>query len=452
MAGKQGKPEDGASKRLPAEPLHQAQSLVEQASNEPNVNMRVRMAKDALSISGDCADAYLLLAEHSGSLREGRRLYQEAVAARERAIGPEAFQRDAGRFWGILKTRPYMRARERLAHSLWSAGRREEATQHLQDMLRLNPNDNQGIRYALASFLLFLDRDDDLSRLLEQFDDALASWAYTKALHAFRQHGDTPDSRPLLESAKQTNHHLPAYLTGEKSPTAEPPTSYSPGEESEALTYLRGGLAPWKSTPGAIDWLRASLPKKQATTVPVKGPLGFIKNWLEINLPDGSDVWLIDFRQLPHWIRIGGEMVRPWTLLVANPHDGRILGHHLTAEKPSAGHIWDALVEIMRQPLAGSPRRPGELQVRADEQWESLRPHLEEIGIDLVSIDDLGGLDPNFLRHVGTPLREAEAGLAGHAGSYAGTSGQFLRGRSELLPCGAVEENRRQCRDENRVR
>jgi hypothetical protein len=35
-------------------------------------------------------------------------------------------------------------------------------------MLRLNPGDNQGVRYTLAGFPLFLDRDDDLARLLQQ--------------------------------------------------------------------------------------------------------------------------------------------------------------------------------------------------------------------------------------------------------------------------------------------
>lgn len=62
-------------------------------------------------------------------------------------------QRDVGHFWGLLETRPYLRTRLGLAHALWTAGRRAEAVQHLQDMLRLNPNDNQGVRYTLARLL-----------------------------------------------------------------------------------------------------------------------------------------------------------------------------------------------------------------------------------------------------------------------------------------------------------
>ena len=46
-----------------------------------------------------------------------------------------------------------------------------------------------------AGFLLSEDRDDDLAHLLEQYpDEGSAAWVYTKALLAFRQHGDTPEA------------------------------------------------------------------------------------------------------------------------------------------------------------------------------------------------------------------------------------------------------------------
>jgi hypothetical protein len=62
----------------------------------------------------------------------------------------------------------------------------------------------RGVRYTLAGFLLFLDRDDDLARLLQQYpEEVSAAWAYTKALLAFRQHGDTPEVRRLLKEAEE---------------------------------------------------------------------------------------------------------------------------------------------------------------------------------------------------------------------------------------------------------
>jgi hypothetical protein len=376
--------------------LGKAQAIMYRAFEEPNEKKRIQLAKEALTICPDCADAYVLLAEHARSRKEARQLYEQGVAAGERALGAEAFQRDVGHFWGILDTRPYMRARLGLAHGLWTAGRREEAVQHLQDMLRLNPGDNQGVRYTLASFLLFLDRDEDVARLLEQYDEASATWAYTSALLAFRRHGDAPEVRQLLTLAKKANKHIPAYLSGEEFPPANQPGHYSPGDENEALRYVGGFLGAWKFTPGAIAWLRTSIARKKGPAPQAKGPLGVTKKWLNKNLPHEHDVWQANFRQLPNWIQLGGEMVRPWTFLVTSCSSRLVLGNRIWEEVPSAALLWDTLVQAMLQPAAGEAHRPSELQVRADERWESLRPHLEEIGVALAVSDELAEIGEVF--------------------------------------------------------
>ncbi len=377
-------------------PLGKAQALMYRAFEEADEQRRVQLAKDALTICPECADAYVLLAEHATSRKEAMRLYEQGVVAGERALGQEAFQRDAGHFWGILETRPYMRARLGLAHSLWTAGRRDEAVQHLQDMLRLNPNDNQGVRYTLAGFLLFLDRDDALARLLQQYDEGSAAWSYTKALLVFRQHGDSPEARQLLKQAKKTNKHIPAYLLGEKHPPSQQPDYYSPGDESEALDYIGSFLAAWKSTPGAVAWLRESGTKAKKEAPQPKGPLGFIKKWLNKNLPQEYDVWQADFRQLPNWISVGGKPLRPWVVLVTSRSNDLVLTHETLEETPSAALMWDVLVEAMQHPAAGTPHRPTELQVRADESWEALRPHLDKIGVGLAVGEELDQIEAVF--------------------------------------------------------
>src|SRR3546814_18004768 len=52
---------------------------------------------------------------------------------------------------------PYMRARAGLAITLWRLGDQQAAIDHYRAMLILNPNDNQGIRYLLATALLARD-------------------------------------------------------------------------------------------------------------------------------------------------------------------------------------------------------------------------------------------------------------------------------------------------------
>jgi hypothetical protein len=402
----------GGLQGMPANPaLQQAQDLIYEAVGLADESEKVRLAQQALALCPDCADAYVLLAEHAKSRKEARELYEKGVVAGERALGPQAFQESVGHFWGILETRPYMRAREGLAHCLWASGHREEAVPHLQEMLRLNPNDNQGARYTLASWLLILGRDEDLSRLLQQYpEEGMASWAYTKALLAFRQNGDTPETRQILEKARKSNRHVPAFLWNRKHLPAQQPDFYTPGQENEAIIYVASALAAWKATPGALDWLRAveKSHRKTADVPQPKGPLGFIKDWLRRKLPQSYDVWQADYRQTPNWIVIAGEKVRPWLLLVASRSNDLVLAHDLIEETPFAARVWDKLVESMQYPAAGEPHRPTELQVRNNELWQTLKPHFEEIGVAVVLTDDLDQMNTLFdelgERIAGNPL------------------------------------------------
>jgi hypothetical protein len=65
-------------------------------------------------------------------------------------------------------------------------------------------------------------------------------------------------------------------------------------------------------------------------------------------------------------------------------------------ETPPAALLWDVLVQAMQHPAAGTPHRPTELQVRADERWEALRPHLDEIGVSLAVMDELDQMEAVF--------------------------------------------------------
>ena len=171
------------------EALARARDLIYDAWEAETPGKRIGLAKRALEISDLCADAHVLLAEEQAkTLAEARRHYQAGVAAGERALGRQAFERDAGHFWDILETRPYMRARAGLAECLWQEGERAAAIDHYQEMLRLNPNDNQGLRHGLASWLLAAGDHGALEELLAAYDDdVFADWAYARTLLALRK-------------------------------------------------------------------------------------------------------------------------------------------------------------------------------------------------------------------------------------------------------------------------
>ncbi len=246
-------------------PLEKAQDLVYRAFDARG-RRRIQVARKALELSPDCADAYVLLAEEAIEPDASLDLYLQAIAAGERAIGPEVMRDEVGHFWGIVKTRPYMRAKMGLAHCLQTMKRVDEAIGEYQDLLRLNPNDNQGVRDVLLPLLLVAGRDADAGALLKTYaDDATAMWTYGWALWMFRQEGDSAAARERLRVAIQSNRHVPKYLTGKAEIPDMLPESYSLGSVEEAVLCANEFFDAWKATPGAIQWLQSSVPAKPKT-------------------------------------------------------------------------------------------------------------------------------------------------------------------------------------------
>ena len=244
--------------------LEKAQDVMYQAF-EARGRRRILLARKALELSADCADAYVMLAEESRGAELARTLYEQGVAAGERALGPEMFAQEVGHFWGIVSTRPYMRARLGLARTLEDLGRRDEAIPHYRELLRLNPDDNQGVRYALLAALMLAGRDDETAALLVQFgDEPTALWRYGRALAAFRREGDSRTARECLREALRSNRHVPQYLTGDADWPDAPPDFYAPGSREEAAICDTELGEPWRATPAAISWLRAQTPSRRS--------------------------------------------------------------------------------------------------------------------------------------------------------------------------------------------
>jgi hypothetical protein len=73
-----------------------------------------------------------------------------------------------------------------------------------------------------------------------------------------------------------------------------------------------------------------------------------------------------------------------------------VLAHALLEQEPVAASLWDTLALAMQNPAVGEPHRPTQLQVRAEEGWLSLKPHVEEIGIGMTVAEELDQLGTVF--------------------------------------------------------
>jgi tetratricopeptide (TPR) repeat protein len=240
----------------PSSPQEEAQELAWDAMEAATARQARKLAKQALAKDPDCVDALMALTQADArSVEEAIAGTQSAVAAGERSLGAAFFAENKGSFWGLLETRPYMRARYELADLLLEADRVGEAMAHFEALLELNPNDNQGVRYVLLACYLAEENLEGARRLLQDYkDDGDIVFAWGRVLESFFS-DELGKAAKALKQARRQNHFVELYLTGELLPPKEVPGSYSLGSKEEAIyciTTLADTLA---RHPPAMLWL-----------------------------------------------------------------------------------------------------------------------------------------------------------------------------------------------------
>lgn len=134
--------------------------------------------------------------------------------------------------------------------------RNEEALNHYRELLRLNPGDNQGVRYLYLPLLLKMGLDAEAARFMKNsHDEPTANWTYTRALLAYRLGGDCSSARMELRKAVKVNTYVAGYLLADEDPDGIP-ASYSLGSREEAVVCASELRSAFATTPGAPQWLK----------------------------------------------------------------------------------------------------------------------------------------------------------------------------------------------------
>jgi tetratricopeptide (TPR) repeat protein len=236
----------------------EAQDLVYDAWEMVNAGDTCDLLEKAVELDPTNVDAWLGLMKFT-DLGEDERIemLRKIVAMGERNLGKKVFKTDKGCFWGMLETRPYMRARAQLALHLMDAGRYEESIIEHEGMLELNPNDNQGVRYGLMSCYLAVNRLDGARRLFKKYDERQfsAAWAWAYVLERFLS-GETKEAGKALQDAWKQNPYAQAYFLEHRKLPKSMPGSYGMGSREEAIIAWDILRHAWKKHPEAQTWLK----------------------------------------------------------------------------------------------------------------------------------------------------------------------------------------------------
>ena len=207
----------------------------------------------------------LVLSERS-LMGKARDLWEQAVRIGHKAF-PQDFELGRDRLeWAWLENRPFLRCLHGLALTRYDDGKTEEALRLFQELLSLNPNDNQGVRAMAQEALFKLGRFEDALEIAEQYpNDIMPQTLYGRALTLFKL-GRRQEATVALQEAIEylplvgkellkTKHHLPR--------TARP-DRVTVGGADEAYYYWEQAGRFWKKDAEALEWLREVM--KQAAT------------------------------------------------------------------------------------------------------------------------------------------------------------------------------------------
>jgi tetratricopeptide (TPR) repeat protein len=242
---------------------------------EDNLDEAERAFRAVLAQMPDHLDAL----HHLAMVLSKRDLADQALDLWEQAvsIGHKAFPQDLklGKDrleWGWLENRPFLRCLHGLALAKYQEDKVEEALSLFQELLALNPNDNQGARAMAVEALFALGRFADALKITEQYiDDVMPETLYGRALALFK----LGQRREASVALKQAIRYLPLVRkellkTGPRLPRTARPDRVSVGGADEAYYHWQHWGQFWEKDPEALEWLR-EITRQTAKTLGGKG-------------------------------------------------------------------------------------------------------------------------------------------------------------------------------------
>lgn len=309
----------------PQTDLARAEDLMANIPEEALPNSIRRTAKQALAISQDCLSAWLELGIQEEDEAKALTLFDQGIERGRIRFKDliDSLDEEYG-MWGWIEARDFMRLLQHRALALEALGELEQAISTYQEMLELNPGDNQGIRCDLLRLLMIIRRLEEGRALLGRFPkDTMPEMAYGRAFLSFIEAMDrsefempamdTPDApqspsalmkqlgaefntaKNDLKKALKTNPFVPMMMTHPQILGVEIEDMVISGGPFEAVVYAqRWGLI----------WFAATLPFVAISAIPPSDPMKLARSTsLAIEFAEVIDQ-LEELDDIPWWERM----------------------------------------------------------------------------------------------------------------------------------------------------
>lgn len=232
--------------------------MLERAYKANSLKQARELAKRALIIYEDNIDAQVFIAELENNETKKLMKINKAIERAEEIL-KDYFEDSVGHFWGIVETRPYLRALCSRVRIYTFDNKFDEAVKDCEEIIRLNENDNMGIRYSLMNLYCHLNKFDELNKLYNKYPEEDAYMLFPISVMYFKQ--DNKDK--LLETLKEIkddNKYLIDMLLGKIKNTRHP-EYYSPGSIEEATLIIEDAFYLINDNKDYINYLKDNYEK-----------------------------------------------------------------------------------------------------------------------------------------------------------------------------------------------
>ncbi|MCA9036567.1 MAG: bacterial transcriptional activator domain-containing protein [Planctomycetaceae bacterium] len=352
-------------------------SLVRALVSNPNREASVLSLLDSIEKHPELIEAAVIVAGEA-PLSVAIGILQE-VLVRTEPYYSKFVTPAADTVWSNEVLQPWLLAQYRLASAYDEAGQSTEAIGQLERLLQHDPADEMEIRYQLLSVLLRVGNVDGAAELTATYDDDLdIIIVMTDILIRYIQSGASEQLKDKLVAAIELNPYVVPRLMHATGSLLDDDWSSDPGSPEEAEFYARMFMSVWRSTPGAITWLKRVTYGMDLPDYPSDfgslfddddDPLGrdkLVKRALKLDQSDEFWLILIEFSDDHTAVTIlDEESERPVCLVIDDTDTD----------------VYATILDAMSSPETGEPCRPSTFVVFDEEAKNLVSPIAERLNI-----------------------------------------------------------------------
>lgn len=223
--------------------LDKAYALLEKAQNAITEKKALKLAKEAYEFCPACFDALLFQVNLEEDPLKRDELLAEGLAKEKERLQKEGFfDKDSiGIFYGIFETRPYIRGLYLRTTNLLDDGKYTQGIESCKEILKLNNNDNTGVRYLLMATYALLENEKEALKLYKQYPEENLEMLFP-LFALYYKLGNDEKAHQYLDKIFKINPYFVTFLENSYDDDLEDddliPGCYSVGRSSEVLYYM----------------------------------------------------------------------------------------------------------------------------------------------------------------------------------------------------------------------